>query len=273
MNRTDRLYAITEELRRAGPGGRTGAQLAARFEVSTRTVKRDLLALQDTGLPIAACPGPGGGYVLDLAATLPPVTFTEAQAAAVAVALAALPDGPFAPDGQAALRKVLDAMGPAGQDRVAELAGRIWVQPQGLPRSPASRVIEEALRDGVTVTLDYVDAAARATHRQVEPQAFAYTRGRWYLLAWCLDRDGPRWFRWDRIQRAVPTRLPAQRRDVLTTFGTPPPGAVPAAEPRVGPTGRAPTRPERFGRVRPDPTGARTKPTPPPGRVDTQRDR
>jgi len=51
MNRTDRLYAIVEELRTAGPGGRTAAWLARRFEVSTRTVKRDLSSLQQAGVP------------------------------------------------------------------------------------------------------------------------------------------------------------------------------------------------------------------------------
>ena len=59
MNRTDRLYALTEELRRTGPRGRTSAALADRFEVATRTVKRDVLALQEAGVPIWATAGPG----------------------------------------------------------------------------------------------------------------------------------------------------------------------------------------------------------------------
>src|SRR3954468_14886422 len=64
VNRTDRLYAIAEELR-AARQPRTATWLAERFEVTTRTVKRDISALQQAGTPVWAAPGPGGGYVLD----------------------------------------------------------------------------------------------------------------------------------------------------------------------------------------------------------------
>src|SRR3712207_7436152 len=57
-------------------------------------------ALQEAGLPVWAQSGPGGGYVLDAAATLPPVNLTPEQATAIAVALAAQPDGPYAVDGR-----------------------------------------------------------------------------------------------------------------------------------------------------------------------------
>jgi predicted DNA-binding transcriptional regulator YafY len=76
VNRTERLYAIAEELRRAGRPGRTAGGLAGRFEVSVRTIKRDVSALLQAGLPIWARPGAGGGYVLDASASLPPVNFT-----------------------------------------------------------------------------------------------------------------------------------------------------------------------------------------------------
>lgn len=64
MNRTDRLYALREELRRAGSVGRTADRLAETFEVSVRTVKRDISTLQHGGFPVWAQPGPGGGYAV-----------------------------------------------------------------------------------------------------------------------------------------------------------------------------------------------------------------
>ena len=65
VNRTDRLYALVEELRAVAPRPRTARQLADRFEVSVRTIERDLNALIQAGVPLYATPGPGGGYAVD----------------------------------------------------------------------------------------------------------------------------------------------------------------------------------------------------------------
>jgi len=70
MNRTDRLYALVEELRARAPRTVRAVALATHFEVSTRTIERDLLALQEAGVPIWAQPGPGGGYGITVETTL-----------------------------------------------------------------------------------------------------------------------------------------------------------------------------------------------------------
>ena len=140
MNRTDRLYAIVEQLRAAGAAGRTAEQLAARFEVSTRTVKRDVGALQQAGSLVWAQPGPGGGYVLDDAVTLPPVNITAAEAVSLAVALSAVPDLPYATDGRAALAKVLAVMPEAERRRARDIASRVWTRGAGRRRrAPPAR--------------------------------------------------------------------------------------------------------------------------------------
>lgn len=87
MNRTDRLYALVEELRAVAPNVRNATWLAERFEVSVRTIERDLGALQQVGVPIYAHAGRRGGYAIDETTTLPAVNFTPAEATAVALAL------------------------------------------------------------------------------------------------------------------------------------------------------------------------------------------
>src|ERR1051325_11183192 len=82
VNRTDRLYALVEELRARAPRLVRASELAERFEVSTRTVERDLLALQESGVPFGAQPGPNGGYGFTVDWTLPPLNLTPAEAAA-----------------------------------------------------------------------------------------------------------------------------------------------------------------------------------------------
>ncbi|MFD6166588.1 helix-turn-helix transcriptional regulator [Oerskovia sp. NPDC060287] len=155
MNKTERLYATAEELRRAGRAGTTGARLARLFEVSERTVKRDVSALQQAGLPVWAQAGPGGGYVLDPSASLPPVNFSPQQAVAVAVALAALPPGsPFAVDAAAAQGKVWDALGPEARERASALAARVWIDrgdTAGRPRDAPQSVPDGAARPGADV--------------------------------------------------------------------------------------------------------------------------
>ncbi|MCM3887140.1 YafY family protein, partial [Frankia sp. R82] len=225
MPHPDRLTAIVEELRRAGPAGRTAASLAARLDVSVRTIRRDLLDLQKAGVSVGGISGPGGGYVLAQHATVPPVTFTQGQAGAAAVALAGAGGGPLTRDGAAALEKLLDSLPPTQQRLVAERAAGSATSSPTLARTPLAVTIEEALRAGQVLVIDYQDAVgSRTVGRQIEPALLALTAGQWYLLAWCLERRGPRWFRWDRISRAVNTGRPVQDRDPFAFFTAPPPG-------------------------------------------------
>jgi predicted DNA-binding transcriptional regulator YafY len=228
VNRTDRLYALVEELRRTSPAGRTAAQLAAHFEVTARTIKRDISALQQSGVPIWATAGPGGGYALDTDATLPPLTFSAGEATAIALALAAHPDQPYALEGATALTKLLGAMTPAARDAAATLGARVWLHDEGAERAVAARVVEEALRDGVVVILDYRDREGKRTRRRpVEPLTFARTGGHWYLMAWCRTRRAGRWFRLDRITGAQLTMQRFEPRELGDVFGPVPDDVAP----------------------------------------------
>jgi predicted DNA-binding transcriptional regulator YafY len=206
MNRTDRLYAIVEELRAHAPRKMRAAQLAERFDVTTRTIERDLLALQEAGVPIWAQPGPGGGYGLNVETTLPPLNLTPAEAAAIAIAIAATRAMPFAEAGHSALRKLAGVMAAAPKDTATRLVSQIRVAagPDG-PVSPISEVIQQALLDAVAVEITYRDGQDHETARVVEPVGLFGTRHGWYLAGWCRLRQGPRAFRLDRIGQVTLT--------------------------------------------------------------------
>ena len=228
MNRTDRMYAIVESLRLVGTRGRTCAWLAARFECSTRTVKRDIAALVGSGVPIISFDGRGGGYSLAKNATLPPLAFTDAEAMAIAIALRTEPAMPYAPDGAAALTKLIGAMTREQRQMLENLAARIWMLNPTDARSPTSRVIEEALRDNVQVSIDYTDEnGAQTRARLIEPMALARTQQKWSVLAWCHLRHDGRWFRMDRISKANATNIPCEERSLREVFGEPPEYAQP----------------------------------------------
>jgi predicted DNA-binding transcriptional regulator YafY len=177
------------------------AELAARFEVTTRTIERDLLALQEAGVPIWAQPGPGGGYSLNVDTTLPPLNLTPAEAAAIATALAATRAMPFAEAGRSALTKLAGVMASAPKDTASRLVSHIRVAqgPGGGPIDPVSTVIQHALIDGVAVELTYRDAEGHASSRIVEPAGVVGTHNGWYLVGWCRMRQAVRSFRLDRI--------------------------------------------------------------------------
>jgi predicted DNA-binding transcriptional regulator YafY len=203
VNRTDRLYALVEELRAVAPRPRSARWLAGRFEVSTRTVERDISALQQSGVPIWAEPGRTGGYCLDKARTLPPVNLTPGEAVALAVALRQLDGTPFLADAATALRKLVTAMQAGDAAAAQELAERIHLlgKPDAAPPPTAMpRLVADALQPRRVLRIGYADRAGAVTVREIEPLGYVGSpAAHWYLVAWCRLRDGLRAFRTDRI--------------------------------------------------------------------------
>ena len=230
MNRTDRLYALVQELRGSAHRARTAGELGDKLEVTARTIKRDISALQQAGVPIYSSPGPGGGFRLlgKDEAVLRPVSFTSSEAVAIAVALRTQPHLPFATDGAAALTKVMQAMTPGSVEAAERLAGRVWTTSTPT-RSGAARTVDVAIAERRVVSIDYIGRDGKTTRRRVDPLQFAHTGGHWYLLAYCRERQGGRWFRLDRIARAHMTRQRADEHDVEAVIGTPPSEARPVA--------------------------------------------
>lgn len=223
MTRTDRLYALVEELRAVAPRPRSARWLAERFEVSSRTIERDLSALQQSGVPIWAEPGRTGGYCLDVTHTLAPLGFTVDEALAVMVALGGLATSPFRDAATSALRKMIAVTDDRRLTETADLATRIHLL--GEPRSAdAPPTLAEALRSGHVLQIAYIDSAGVATSRDVEPMGFVGKGSDWYLIAWCRLRKGIRAFRGDRITEATqlserPPRRPLREEDLGIVHG------------------------------------------------------
>ncbi|MCP2032984.1 putative DNA-binding transcriptional regulator YafY [Okibacterium sp. HSC-33S16] len=223
MNRTDRLYSLVEELRAVAPRPRSARWLAARFEVSSRTIERDLTALQISGVPIWAEPGRTGGYCLDTSHTLAPLSFTVDEALAIMVSLEMLTNSPFTDAARSALRKVTAVTDDRKLAETVELATRVHLLSDG-PRAGVPAVLAGALREGRVLRILYQDRHGVETSRPVEPMGYIVRGRTWYLIAWCRLRCGVRAFRADRIARADPTeeRSPARTlrvEDLTIPFG------------------------------------------------------
>src|SRR5690348_124018 len=145
MQRTERLFALAEYLR----GRRTGVTaevLAERFEVTVRTIYRDLDALRAAALPVAAERGRGGGYALDRSYSLPPVNFT-AREAALLVALGRYAIDmrllPFTETLETALDKVRSALSMSAQRELLKRLSELSFH--GVPTLPSKKAVRTAV--------------------------------------------------------------------------------------------------------------------------------
>jgi predicted DNA-binding transcriptional regulator YafY len=179
VNRTDRLYALVEELRVIAPRPRSASWLAGRFEVSVRTVERDISALQQTGLP--------------------PVNLTPGEAVAMAVALRRMTGTPFQATAGSALRKLVAAMHSDDAAAARDLAARIHLLGDASALPPVPRMVAGSVEARRVLRIAYVDRGGGTTTREVEPLGYVGKADQWYLVAWCRRRAALRVFRTDRI--------------------------------------------------------------------------
>jgi predicted DNA-binding transcriptional regulator YafY len=201
------LYALVEELRAVAPRPRSAPWLARRFEVSVRTVERDLEALRQSGVPIRSDAGRAGGYSIDRERTLPPVALTAAEALAISVALRTAASTPFAAAAHRAAQKVLAVLPGDVREREEALARKV-VRVGDHASDGSTRVSEAvvaALVSGSVLHLTYCDRAGAITARTVEPLGLLWGPRGWYLAAWCRLRSAVRGFQLDQITSLEPT--------------------------------------------------------------------
>lgn len=191
-----------------------GRVLVERLEISERTLRRDIDHLRELGYQVNALRGPEGGYRLDAGSQLPPLLFDDEQVIALAVALRVAAASGTA-DAEAALqalttvRQVLPARLRHRADSVAftamlpDGAASAAVDPEVLVAVSAAVRAHEVLR------LDYVpvgqDSGDEPVRRRVEPHHVVFRAGRWYLIAWDLERADWRVLRLDRTTPRIPT--------------------------------------------------------------------
>ncbi|MEU8895330.1 WYL domain-containing protein [Nocardia sp. NPDC048505] len=186
-----------------------GALLSERLEVSPRTVRRDVDRLRELGYRIVASKGPDGGYRLDAGAHLPPLLFDDDQAVALAVALqtTAVSGADLGEDAARALTTLRQVL-PARLRRRLDMLRVTAVETPAAPSdSPVGGQTLLALGAAVhaceVLRFDYPPETGPP--RRVQPHHLFTRGGRWYLLAWDLERDDWRTFRADRITPRVPT--------------------------------------------------------------------
>jgi predicted DNA-binding transcriptional regulator YafY len=194
-----RLLSLLQS-RRFWPGG----ELAARLEVSERTVRRDVDRLRGLGYPVHAVSGVAGGYQMRSGAVMPPLLLDGDEAVAIAIGLSSAAVGSLAGIEETSVRalsKIVHVMPPGLRRRVHALQEYIVPQAVAGPTVDANTlaVIAQAARDGERLRFRYRAHDDVETSRHVEPHRLVPQGRRWYLVAWDLERADWRTFRMDRL--------------------------------------------------------------------------
>jgi predicted DNA-binding transcriptional regulator YafY len=202
IKRLSRLTAILTQLQTKRL--LTATNLAEKFNVSIRTIYRDIRALEQAGVPIIT--EDGKGYSLIDGYKIPPVMFTESQANALILAEQLVlknKDTSFIKDYSEAIDKIKAVLRQADKDKANLLADRTRFE-QNINRERNSNNISElqqALTNFHLINIDYTNEQNITTSRIVEPFALISTTENWLLIAWCRLRKEFRYFRLDRIAK------------------------------------------------------------------------
>jgi len=233
MNRTDRLLAIVLELQ--GKKRQRAQDLAATFEVSVRTIYRDVEALGEAGVPLVSTPG--RGYALMDGYFLPPLSFGADEAMMLllgADVMARSFDAHYRAAAQAASRKILGVLPDRRQQEITTLRERIQFIAGGTLRQEGQtqeqarlQLVRQAVIDCATIGFLYhtrhtADETPTSQRREADPYGLLFLSGAWYLSAYCHLRRDVRNFRLDRMDELAltgatftrPTTLQLRRRDL-----------------------------------------------------------
>lgn len=207
MNRTDRLVAMVLYLQ--GRRVVRAAELAEHFEVTERTIYRDISALSEAGVPIAG--EAGVGYTLMKGYHLPPVMFTVDEASSLFVGgelVKTFTDPSLHAPMTTALDKLRAVLPRDSQDHVDRLVRGTVVLGKGFGpnQDPAAQPMLLPVQQGVVqrrvLRMTYRGGSRiDETEREVEPLGVVFYSANWYLVAWCRLRNDLRHFRIDRIRR------------------------------------------------------------------------
>jgi predicted DNA-binding transcriptional regulator YafY len=208
MRRQARLFAIADLLR-ARRSGITAEQLAERFDVTVRTMYRDLETLREASLPLNAERGRGGGYSLDRAYTLPPLNLTPREAALLvtlgrwATEMRLLP---FVDTLERALDKVRGALSASAQRELLDLVQSLEFV--GVPALPVPEKVRSALErawfERAPIRIRYRSSEGAVSTRTVLVDSITFDGRITLLRCTDLDKSTERQFRIDRIEQASP---------------------------------------------------------------------
>lgn len=209
MNRIDRLMGIltflqTKKFLQA-------QVIADRFNISIRTVYRDIKALTEQGIPISF--EANKGYFIVQGYFLPPVSFTNEEANALLLVqslVSGFADKSIKNHYATALNKVKAILRSHQKENLDLMDNHIMLQVPQRIKSDLEylSVIQESITNKEIITIEYKNNKEETSSRQLEPIGLIFYAFSWHLIAWCQLRSDYRDFKVDRILTIKKQGLP-----------------------------------------------------------------
>ncbi len=183
---------------------RIGAQeLADMFEVSPRTIYRDIDTINMAGIPVCSVPGVGGGFEIMKKYKIDKKVFSTADLSAILMGLSNLSTMMRGDELVNALAKVKSFI-PADRAKDIEIrANQVYIDlsPWMGYRNiqPYLEIIKTALQESKLLTFEYSDRYGNKTTRISEPYQLVLKNSNWYLQGYCLKRNDFRLFKISRL--------------------------------------------------------------------------
>lgn len=199
MRKAERLNEIVHHLRRMHQAV-TADTLAALFEVSPRTIYRDIQDLMDSGIPITG--EAGVGYVIDKHYHLPPIMFDADEIEAIALGIGMVSnwtDAAFARKAKSAYEKIQATLTAPMIHELTQISTFSAPSRYKIPWKVNFTEVRECIRRKQFVTFSYLDLSDQVTERTIRPLALISFSPIWLLAGWCEMRQNFRNFRLDRI--------------------------------------------------------------------------
>lgn len=192
INRLFEIVYILLEKRKV-----TAQELAKHFEVSPRTIYRDIEILSGAGIPVYMSKGKGGGVSLLSEFVLNKAVITEREREEILSALKAV-DAVRLGEEDSALQKLGSLFGESQSDWI-EVDFGFWAD--GKREERLFQDIKEAIIGKKVIRFSYANVKGQETEREVEPLKLCFKGESWYLYGYCRKREDCRFFKLKRIRK------------------------------------------------------------------------
>lgn len=217
MNRIDRLISVLTTLQ--SKKFVTADYIADKYEISVRTVYRDIKALGEIGVPIDY--EPQKGYTVLQGFFLPPVLLTSDEANAL-IMIAKLSERYTDKTIHKNVSNAIDKIKSVLQHREKEKADLlqekigIYVSPETDRKRDHLTIIQNAIVDKQILKISYVNNQNEASEREIEPIGMSFYTNQWHLIGWCWIRKEYRDFKVLQIRDLKNTGQPFRKEDHFT---------------------------------------------------------